>query len=166
MKNIDSIGHVRGESIYLDDIPVREGTLHGEIFDAPCAHGKIKSIDYRKAAQLKGVIRILTYKDIPGQNQIGGIIPDEPLFAESDIHFWGQPIALVIAESPWIARKAKLLIRIEIEKLQPIVDPREARAKNSLIFPPRTFRIGDVQSAWAQCDHIIEGEADTEGQEF
>src|SRR5262245_45375009 len=122
MKNIDSKGHVRGESIYLDDIPVRVGTLYGDVFDSTCAHGRIKLVDYSEALKLPGVIRILTYKDVPGENQIGGIIPDEPLFAENEIHFWGQPIALIIAESEWIARKARHLIKIEVEELEPIVD--------------------------------------------
>ena len=94
VKNIDSYTHVRGESIYVDDVNVREGTLFSVVFDSPKAHGKIKSIDYSKAEKLQGIKRIFTYKDIPGENQIGGIIPDEPLFAENEVHFWGQPIAL------------------------------------------------------------------------
>lgn len=165
MKNIDSRGHVRGESIYLDDIPVQRGTLYAAVFDSPCAHGIIKKVDYTKAAAFPGVVRIITSQDIPGENQIGGIIPDEPLFAEQEVDFWGQPIALIVAESETIAKKAKHLIEIDIEPRTPIVDPREARAKNSLIFPPRTFRIGDVKKAWSQCEYIIEGEADNEGQE-
>ncbi|UII34255.1 molybdopterin-dependent oxidoreductase [Fulvivirga ulvae] len=165
MKNIDSKGHVRGESVYLDDITVRVGTLYGDVFDAPCAHGKIKSVDYSEAEQLPGVIKILTYKDIPGENQIGGIFSDEPLFAENEIHFWGMPIALVIAESEFTARQARKLIKIDIEEFPPIVDPKEAKAKGSLIFPPRTFKLGEVERAWKQCDYIFEGTADSEGQE-
>lgn len=165
MKNIDSKGHVRGESIYLDDIPVQVGTLYGDIFDAPCAHGKIKSVDYSEAEQLPGVVKILTSKDIPGENQIGGIFPDEPLFAEDEVHFWGMPIALIVAETEFIARQARKLIKIDIEELPPIVDPREAKAKGSLIFPPRTFKLGEVEQAWEQCDYVFEGSADSEGQE-
>ncbi|GAA0892300.1 xanthine dehydrogenase molybdopterin binding subunit [Fulvivirga kasyanovii] len=165
MKNIDSKGHVRGESIYLDDIPVRVGTLYGDIFDAPCAHGKIKRVDYSEAEQLPGVVKILTFKDIPGENQIGGIFPDEPLFAEDEVHFWGMPIALILAETEFVARQARKLIRIDIDELPPIVDPREAKAKGSLIFPPRTFKLGEVEQAWEQCDYVFEGSADSEGQE-
>ncbi|HRI80140.1 MAG TPA: hypothetical protein PLR06_11445, partial [Cyclobacteriaceae bacterium] len=60
MKNIDSRGHVRGESIYLDDIPVQRGTLYAAVFDSPCAHGIIKKVDYTKAAAFPGVVRIIT----------------------------------------------------------------------------------------------------------
>src|SRR6187431_3298722 len=80
--NVDGHGHVTGRSIYLDDIPVQQGTLYALPYDAPSAHAHIKKLDLSKAAAVPGVVRILTYKDIPGENQIGGIIPDEPLFVE------------------------------------------------------------------------------------
>jgi len=116
-KNIDSYTHVRGESIYVDDINVRQGTYSAIVFDAPKAHGIIKSIDYSKAEALEGVKRIFTHKDIPGDNEVGGIIPDEPLFADKNIHFWGMPIALIVAETELIGRKARKLIDIEIENV-------------------------------------------------
>ncbi|MFT5859120.1 MAG: xanthine dehydrogenase large subunit [Flavobacteriaceae bacterium] len=165
MKNIDSKGHVTGKSIYLDDIPVIQGTLFGTVFYSTCAHGTIDSIDYSEALKLTGVTRILTWEDIPGENQIGGIIPDEPLFAQSEVHFQGQPIALIIAESEEIGQRARALITISFTKKQIVVDPREAQKKDLLIFPPRTFKLGDVANAWNDCAHIYEGTADTAGQE-
>ena len=165
MKNIDSIGHVRGESIYVDDIPERRGTLHALAFCSDCAHGKINSLDISEAQNAEGIHRIITYKDIPGENQIGGIYPDEPLLAEQEIHFWGMPIAIIIAESELLARKARQLIKLEVQKLPVIVDPREAREKNQLIQAPRTFSLGDTKAAFASCAHVFEGRVDTNGQE-
>jgi len=165
MKNIDAKGHVTGNSIYVDDIPIIKGTLFGIIFDSPLAHGHIESVDYSKALAFPGVITILTHKDIPGENQIGGIIPDEELFASTDVHFAGQPIALIIAESDQIGFEARKLIDIRISEKEVIVDPREAQKKDQLIFPPRTFRLGDTESAWDKCVHIFEGQADSNGQE-
>ncbi|SVA92056.1 uncharacterized protein METZ01_LOCUS144910, partial [marine metagenome] len=75
---------------------------------------------------LPGVIKILTHEDIPGENQIGGIIPDEELFASIGVHFLGQPIALIIAESNQIAFEARKLVNINISEKEVIVDPREA----------------------------------------
>ena len=92
MKNIDSIGHVSGKSIYLDDIPEQRGTLYGLPFASPIARGNITKIDYSKAATLEGVIKIFTWKDIPGENQIGGILPDEPLFAETEVDLSASPL--------------------------------------------------------------------------
>lgn len=165
MKNIDSYTHVRGESIYLDDIPLQEGSLFAAVFDSPLAHGKIKKLDLDEAEKMNGVVRIFTYKDIPGENQIGGIVPDEELLAIEHVHFCGMPIALVVAESEEIAREAVKKISVEIEPLQIITDPREAQAKGELIIPPRTFKLGDVDNAWSQCEYIYEGVAESNGQE-
>src|SRR4051812_19285497 len=106
MKNIDSITHTRGESIYLDDIPLIQGTLFGAAFGSPVAHGNIKDLDTSAAAAEAGVVRIFTCKDIPGENQIGGIIPDEPLLAEGMVDFCGMPVAFVVAETEEAARAA------------------------------------------------------------
>lgn len=165
MKNIDSYTHVRGESVYLDDIPMIAGSLFAAVFDSPVAHGRIKSLSFSDALNVAGVVRVFTAKDIPGQNQIGGIVPDEELLADTHVHFCGMPIALVVAETDEAARAAVKKIKVEIEPLPIITDPREAQAKGELIIPPRTFRIGDSANAWDQCDHIFEGRTETNGQE-
>jgi xanthine dehydrogenase large subunit len=163
--NIDSYTHVRGESVYLDDIPLVNGTLFAAVFDSPIAHGKIKSLDTTEAEAMPGVVQIFSAKDIPGENQIGGIIPDEELLANEHVHFCGMPIALVIAESEEAARAAVNKIKIEIEPMPIITDPREAKEKGELIIPPRTFQMGDTTTAWEQCEYIFEGRTETNGQE-
>jgi xanthine dehydrogenase large subunit len=165
MQNLDSHQHVRGESVYLDDIPVQQGTLYAAVYDSPVAHGIIDALDFSAAEAYPGVVRILTYHDIPGENQIGGIVPDEPALAEHHVHFRGQPVALVLAETDAIARHARTLIKADISLLPIITDPREAAEKGEFIVPPRTFRCGDVTAAWGQCAHIIEGVAESGGQE-
>ena len=165
MQNIDTYTHVRGESVYLDDIPVLNGTLYAAVFDSPIAHGKIVSLDINDAMAMHGVVRIFTAVDIPGQNQIGGIVPDEELLASTHVHFCGMPIALVIAQSEEAARAAAKKIKAEITPLPVITDPREAKEKGELIIPPRTFQLGDTSSAWSQCEHIFEGQTETNGQE-
>lgn len=165
MKNIDSYTHVRGESIYLDDIPLQAGTLFAAVLDSPIAHGIIKRLDCTEAEKTEGIVRIFTYKDIPGKNQIGSIIPDEELFAETHVHFSGMPVALIVGISPEVLRIALKKIILEIEQLHPITDPREAQKKGELIMQPRTFRLGDVASAWKNCEYIIEGISEINGQE-
>ncbi|MDQ6812460.1 MAG: molybdopterin-dependent oxidoreductase, partial [Bacteroidota bacterium] len=165
MKNIDSKTHTRGESIYLDDIPLLQGTLFGAAFGSPMAHGIIKDLDLTAALQMPGVVSVFTAKDVTGENQIGGIIPDEPLFAEHEVDFCGMPIAFVVAESDEAARAAIKKIKIDIEPLKVITDPREAMARGELIVAPRTFTLGDVDTAWQKCEYIVEGTAETNGQE-
>jgi xanthine dehydrogenase large subunit len=165
MQNIDSYTHVRGESVYLDDIPVLSGTLYAVAFDSKIAHGKIKSLDLSVAQKMPGVMRIFTAADIPGENQIGGIIPDEPLLATTHVHFCGMPIALIIAVTEEQARAAYHKIIVDIEPLPIITDAREAHAKGELIISPRKFVLGDVDKAWKDCEHIFEGNTETNGQE-
>ncbi|HWK03954.1 MAG TPA: molybdopterin cofactor-binding domain-containing protein [Puia sp.] len=165
MKNIDSASHTRGESIYLDDIPLIQGTLFGVVFGSPVAHGIIRKLDIAEAEQSPGVVRIFTYKEVRGENQIGGIVPDEPLFAEGHVHFCGMPVAFVVADSESAARAALKKIVLEIEPLVVITDPRVAQAQGELIVPPRTFRLGDPEAVWGDCQHVFEGRAETNGQE-
>ncbi|HMQ67574.1 MAG TPA: molybdopterin-dependent oxidoreductase [Ignavibacteria bacterium] len=165
MKNYDTINHVRGESLFIDDINIPDGTLFASVFYSPIAHGKITGLDLNEALSSDGVKRIITCKDIPGENQIGGIIFDEPLLAEEHVHFIGMPVALVIAENELTARNAVKKIKIEIERYPVITDPREAFKNGDLIVPPETFSCGNTDDAWNECDVIIEGECDSGGQE-
>ncbi len=165
MKNVDSKSHVRGESIYLDDIPLVQGTLFACIYDSTVAHGKLKSIDTTKAEKSEGVVKIITAKDLMGENQIGGILPDEPLFADTEVHFQGMPVALVLAETEEQARHAAKKITAEIEPLEIVTDPRVAFAKGDLIVPPKHFKLGDAEKAFKTGEYVFEGRADVNGQE-
>jgi xanthine dehydrogenase large subunit len=165
MNNLDSENHIRGKSVYLDDIPEVKGTLHAAVFGSPVAHGRILKLDISKAESLAGVEKVFTFKDIPGENEIGGIIADEPLFACDSVHFSGQAVALVVADCEHTARKAVSLIELVTEPLGVITDPRVAKDKGELLFPPRTFRLGNITGAWDRCDHVFEGKTDTGAQE-
>ena len=165
MKNIDSIGHVSGKSIYVDDIPLIKGCQFAVVLASSIAHGRIISLDFSEALAVPGVYTILTWKDIPGENQIGGIIPDEPLLAEEEVHFIGQPVAVIIADSELTARQARKLVKVKYAELPFRTDPREAFENGELLFPPRSFQTGDVDSVWESCDHIFEGTAETGAQE-
>lgn len=163
--NVDAAGHVRGDSLFIDDIPILAGTLYAVPLGSSVAHAKIKKIDFSKALLVDGVIRILTSTDIPGENQVGGIIKDETLLAQSEVHYRGQPLALVVAKSEEIAREARTKIEVELQELKALLDPREAFKHDKLIMPPVTFSSGDVQSAFAKCDVVVEGRVDSGGQE-
>ena len=152
MRNVDIEKHVRGKSQFIDDINVPEGTFYAAVFDSKIAHGKILNINIEEAKIISGVRAVLTSKDIPGINQVGGIIPDETLFAEDEVQFVGEPIGIVVADSYEIARKAIKKIKIDYEILPAVYDPREAFEKGKLIMPPRIFSFGDVDDTWNKCD--------------
>jgi len=165
MKLIDATAHVQGRSLFLDDIPEQKGTLHAVVYGSPTAHGRIRSASLEEAERFPGVVQVFSCADIPGVNQIGGIIPDEVLLAEETLHFQGQPVFVVVAESAFAARQARQLIRLDYEPLPAILSVEEAMEMKSFLFPPRTFQLGDVDACWAACDHVFEGEAYTGGQE-
>ena len=163
--HVDAAAHTRGESRYVSDLPYPAGMRHAAVFGSPLAHGHLCNIDTRAALEMPGVVAILTAADIPGENQIGPLIQDEHLLAENEVHFIGQPIAIVVAASPEIAHKAVKAIKAAIDLLPVITDPREAYAQDETIGAVRTFSLGDIDSAWEKCAHIAEGRCDCGGQE-
>jgi len=165
MKNIDSTSHLSGKSIFIDDMPEIQGTLFASVVTSPIAHGKLLSIDFSEVESLPGILRTFTYRDIPGENQIGGIVPDEPLFAEKELHFVGQPIALIVGKSDFICQQAKQLVTFDMEILHPVTTATEAFERNQFISPPRTFKMGDPENAWKECAYVFEGTAESGGQE-
>ena len=165
MKRIDGALHTRGEAQFVDDVPPPADMLHAAVVGAPVAHGVIRSFKASAALALDGVVAVLTADDIPGENQIGPIIQDEPLLADGEVHFIGQPVAVVVGVSPEVARKGMHRVVVEVEPREVVVNPREAFARGNLIGTPRTFVLGDVELAWADCDLILEGQCDVGGQE-
>ena len=161
MKHGDPHLHVRGESIFVDDLPAPAGTLHAVVLGSPTAHGTIASLDVSAALRHSGVIAVLTAADIPGENQIGAILPDEPLLADGKVHHVGQPVAVVLATSVAVARRARLDITLDLEPLPVVTDPRQGQP----LLPARTFACGDVNAAWSKCTHVVIGRADTGAQE-
>jgi len=165
MKHDDALLHARGVSQYVRDIPVPQGTLYAAPVPSPVAHGKIARLDTEAAAAHGGIAAVFTARDIPGQNQIGNMVLDEPLLAADEVDYVGQPVALIIAESMAAAREARALIKLEVEPLPAVFDPREAYAQGSLIGIPRTFALGDVDKIWPSCHIVVGGRADSGGQE-
>ncbi|HRF22572.1 MAG TPA: xanthine dehydrogenase, partial [Chitinophagaceae bacterium] len=88
-----------------------------------------------EASMMPEVVKIFTTRDIPGENQIGGIIKDEELLADTQVHFCGMPVALVIANTDAAAKAAVKKIKMEVESLEIITDPRVAKEKGELIIP-------------------------------
>ena len=135
MKNLDSKSHVRGESVYLDDIPFVQGTLFACVFDSPVAHGKLKSINTENAEHSEGVVRIIAAADLAGENQIGGVIPDEPLLADKEVHFQGMPVAIVVATSEETPPKVVNLMDALRQSLDRVSTGKKKSAKAEIEKP-------------------------------
>jgi xanthine dehydrogenase large subunit len=162
---LESELNVSGATRYLDDLPEPQGLLYGVPRTSPCARGHLRGIDATAALALHPSVRVLTAADIPGENQLGEAVRDEPLLAEEGWEYLGESVALVLAESPSLARKAAALVELDYEELKPVLDPREAHAAGDYIQPSRTMGSGDVAAAFARCAIVVEGRVDSGGQE-
>lgn len=165
MRPDDTHLHVRGESAFVGDLVLPAGTLHAAVLPSPLAHGRISSLDTAAAAAAEGVVRVLTARDIPGENQIGTIFADEPLLADATVHHVGQPVAVVLATTAAAARAACAKIALVVDALPAVFAAREAAARGQLLQPARTFASGDVDAAWPRCAAVVLGRVETGAQE-
>ena len=166
-KNIphdSAVGHVSGESVYIDDVGRLRGELIVDFVWSPVAHGQIRSIELDAARALPGVVALFTYRDLH-QNLFGPIIQDELLLAEDVVSFIGHPIVVIAAESRATIRAAKAAIRIDIDELEPVFTIDEARRRGLFIGKTMTIQRGDVDAAFASAKNILEGTFINGGQD-
>ena len=135
--------HVTGEALYADDVPLPDGSLHAAIGLAECAHARIRRMDLDAVRAAPGVVAVLTAADIPGENNHGPVVHDDPIFAVDVVEYAGQSLFAVIATSVRAARKAVRLARIEYEELEPVRDAKSALERQSFVLPTRTLARGD-----------------------
>nr|VFK21365.1 MAG: xanthine dehydrogenase, molybdenum binding subunit apoprotein [Candidatus Kentron sp. LPFa] len=164
MKNIDIALHVRGESRFVNDMRLPDDALHGAVLSSPIAHGRFSEPDVTAARGMAGIHGVFTARDIPGKNRIGSIA-DDPLLADGEVVYVGQPIAIVVGESAELARAAAQKIAIAFQALPAIFDAREAHAQGQLIVPSVTSSLGNTEDVWEGCDVVVEGVAESGAQE-
>src|SRR5690606_17741213 len=120
--------HVTGRADYADDLLEPIGTLHAYLGLSTVAHGRITGMDLDAVRKAPGVHLVLTAADIPGHNDISPTgLHDEPLLAEEEVQFHGQPIFAVVAETRDQARRACQLARVEYQELPFAIDAISAR---------------------------------------
>jgi CO/xanthine dehydrogenase Mo-binding subunit len=177
---VDAVGKVTGAALYPGDRNY-DDELWMKILFAGRPHARILSVDTGRAESLPGVVAVLTAGDVP-VNEYGLQIPDQPVLcgpgsskAGADIvRFVGDQVALVVAESEKTASQAVDMIQVEYQDLPVLTDPRPAMAPGACVLHPHapdniaaSDRVvkGDVNSAWAKCDVIVEDEYRTPTQE-
>ncbi len=154
--------HVTGQSEYVDDKPLMRNELFMDVFYSTQAHAKIKKLDFKQALKEEGVVAIYTYKDL-AHNLWGTIFQDQPLLAEKEVRFAGEPIAIIVAESFEIAQWAKQKIMIEYENLPAILSITEAKKKKSFITDARLIERGDIKKGFEESTHQLQGEIKIQG---
>ncbi|MDD2859757.1 MAG: xanthine dehydrogenase molybdopterin binding subunit [Acidiphilium sp.] len=163
--------HVAGAAPYTDDIPELAGTLHAALGLSPVAAGTLLGIDRDALCAMPGVVAVFTAADIPGANDCGPVFHDDPVLAESDLRYLGQPIALIVATGRDLARRAAARIKdfLTIEPASPVLTAREAFALGDSLLPPthlvRETAPGALDLALRTAPHRLDGQFSLGGQE-
>jgi carbon-monoxide dehydrogenase large subunit len=173
---VDALEKALGAAKFADDLQFGPGLLYARIKRSPYPHAFIKRIDVSKARALAGVKAVVTGDDTPGL--IGLYLRDRHIFCRDRVRYVGDPVAGVAAISEEIAEQALDLIEVDYEPLPGVFDPEFGAGSDAPVLHPKLgeyevanfifpeagtnisnhFRIrkGDVESAWAQCDVVIE----------
>jgi xanthine dehydrogenase large subunit len=157
--------HVSGAARYADDIALPPGTLHLAFGLSERARARLVAIDLAAVRAAPGVVAVLTAEDLPGANDVSPAPVPEPMLAEGEVFYHGQPIFLVVARTHLAARKAARKARIDYRDLPAILSMEEAIVAESLIEPPVEYLRGDPEAAIATAAHVLEGEIEIGGQE-
>ncbi len=158
----DAWKKVTGAARYVADIPLRD-VYYGAIVRSSVHYGHLKSIDTQTAEQVAGVHKVVTAADVPGLPVFGALVHDQPVLAVDTIHHWGQPVAIVIADTKEIAAQAAQLVLVTVEPILPILDPVEAVELNASklhadgnLLAQFEIKDGDVELGFAEADVILE----------
>ncbi|KAJ2070072.1 hypothetical protein GGH13_004290 [Coemansia sp. S155-1] len=162
--HLAALKHATGEARYVDDMPALAGELHVGLVLSTRAHARILSIDAEPALALSGVVRVLTARDVPGENH-WNLFKDEEILPTDTVHYYGQPLALVLATTRKLAQDAARLVSVSYEDLPAVLSIRDAVAKSSFYDESRQLVNGDVDAALAAADLVLEGESYCGGQE-
>ncbi len=159
-----AVGHVTGAARYTGDLPEPKGLLHAWPVMAPHARARILAIRTEGAAEVPGVVTVLTAAEVPGENEVGPVRHDEPLFP-SEVVYHGQAVAWVVGESEEAARMGAERVEVTCEPLRPILALDEAIAAGSFHTELLVIRRGDPDRALPECERVLSGELRTGGQD-
>jgi len=159
--------HVTGTAEYVDDMVEPVGTMHAYLGLSATPHAEITAMDFAAVLAAPGVIGVLTNEDVPGEVDISSAhVHDEPLFAQGEVHFWGQPLFAVVAQTRDAARRAATLARIEYRELPFLPDVRAAQAAGGRqVTAPLKLERGDVAAGLAAAPRRTQGAITIGGQD-
>ena len=162
--------HVAGRAPYTDDLPELAGTLHAALGLSPLAHGVIRALHLDRLRALPGVVDVFGAAAIPGRNDCGPLVHDDPILAGeagATLRYLGQPVFVVVATTRDAARRAAARARdvIEAEALPPVLDPLQAHAAGQYVVPPMHLVRGDARAAIDAAPHRLRTRFRVGGQE-
>ncbi|HEV7631661.1 MAG TPA: xanthine dehydrogenase molybdopterin binding subunit [Steroidobacteraceae bacterium] len=157
--------HVTGRALYTDDIALPVNTLHAAFGVSPVAHGLLRRLDLTAVQALPGVVATAVAADVPGENNYGSAVHDDPIFASERVEYAGQPLFAVAATTHEQARRAARAATPDIETLPAILDIRTAIAAASFVLPTERINRGTPQEAIARAPLRLRGSVVIGGQD-
>ncbi|MBP1849290.1 2-furoyl-CoA dehydrogenase large subunit [Rhizobium halophytocola] len=168
VKRIEDAGLLSGQGRYIDDLPTTPATLHAAIVRSPHAHATISNIDISRAEKCRGIAAVLIGRDIceMTRSMTVGVKADVECWpiAVDRVRYVGEPVAIVVGESRYLAEDAADLVEVSYDTLPPVVDPVAALDKDACVLHPslgsnlineRAFRYGNPEAAFAQAPHRV-----------
>ena len=170
LKTKEAYRLVRGGGSFVDDVKLPY-MAYAAMVRSPYPHAKIKSINYNEALKLRGVLDILTAEDVVKMSdplpqmtvQPASNLKDYPI-AVGKVRYVGEPVAVVVANSRYIAEDAAELVEVEYELLEPVVDAQKAFSSTdnlihevvgSNIMAHVKYDYGNIQEAMSKADRVI-----------
>jgi aerobic carbon-monoxide dehydrogenase large subunit len=165
-----------GRGRYVDDIKL-PGMLHAAFVRSPLAHARVLAVDASAARALPGVVAVLTGADldavtIPGQDPLFAMMagpgpkPEYTLLATDKVRFAGDPVAVVVAESRYLAEDGCELVEVDYADLPPVISaafaldpaspPLFANLGDNIIGPHKRSEFGDVSGTFARAGRVAE----------
>jgi xanthine dehydrogenase large subunit len=157
--------HVAGAAAYTDDLPEPRDLLHLALGVSPVPHAKLRGVDLARVVDDDDVVDVCTAADIPGENNYGSIVKDDPVFADKLVQYVGQPVFAVAANNVDAARQAARRAEYDYEELEAILDPLEAVARKSFVLPTETLTRGDPAGALDDAPHRLQRRVFLGGQD-
>jgi len=162
--------HVAGAAPYTDDLPELAGTLHAALGLSPIAHGVIEALDLAAVRAMPDVVDVFTARDLPGANDCGPLLHDDPILAGEPgdtVRYLGQPVFAVVARTRHAARRAAALAKaaVKLRALPPILGAEAAHAAGQQVLPPMHLQRGEPAAAIAAAPHRLRARFDVGGQE-
>jgi len=168
VKRYDALGHVTGKTNFVADLTL-PGMLTVKVLRSSVPRAIIKNIDTSECEAYPGVEGVATGADVP--NNCYGFYPDQPVLADKEIRFKGQPIVAVAAVDEDTAIKALAKVKLDLEVLEPVLDPLESMKEGAPvirpegntwtfddILPARKVRKGDIDKGFEEADFVVEEE--------
>ncbi len=175
VRRVDGAGKTTGETRFFSDLYPPDVLWVRTLRSAPgpsgSVHARIRALDASKAESAPGVVRVITAKDVPGENSFGVQVQDQPVLCEGRVRFHGDAVALVVAESKEAASAALELIDVDYEPLPVLLDPDAALAEDAFsigeggnVVKELHVGLGDIETGFAESDVLIENTFDTPRQ--